>query len=352
MEPTNSTTAAQQQASSASAHPNISCPIDKHFQRAYLHPFYIFVALASVTGNAVAIWLFCRVMRPWSAITVFMFNLAVADLLYAFSLPLFAEYYGNDVGWTFGDAACKACRFAFQLNLCASIAFITLISAHRCLGVARPHRGAELARDRGHAWRASAAAWALLVPLLLPTAYFSRTGYREERLVCFDTTPDSLLHRFQPYSLAVTAVGFALPLAVVLVCYSLIAVALVKSPSIAGHAKARTFALLAIVLFTFSVNFLPYHALRNLNVAMRLSTARGDGFPCPTVRAVYVAYQVSRGLAALNTCLDPVIYTVATERVRARIVSQQQQQRRRRLQQQQQQQQGVPRLCLNVLAAD
>ena len=69
---------------------------------------------------------------------VYTLNLALADLLYACSLPLLIYNYAQGDHWPFGDLTCRLIRFLFYANLHGSILFLTCISFQRYLGICHP----------------------------------------------------------------------------------------------------------------------------------------------------------------------------------------------------------------------
>lgn len=112
----------------AAGNATTKCSLTKTgFQFYYLPTVYILVFITGFLGNSVAIWMFVFHMRPWSGISVYMFNLALADFLYVLTLPALIFYYFNKTDWIFGDVMCKLQRFIFHVNLYGSILFLTLM---------------------------------------------------------------------------------------------------------------------------------------------------------------------------------------------------------------------------------
>ncbi|CAN0085994.1 P2Y purinoceptor 1-like [Lampetra fluviatilis] len=296
------------------------------FKSTYLPATYSFVFCVGLLTNVAAIWACCRrAARPWNGLTVYTFNLALADLLYVTSLPPFVHYYTHGSAWIFGDWLCRAGRFVFHVNLGCSALFLTCISAHRYAGIVHPLWSRGRLRP-GTARAVSAAVWALVAILLLPTFHFVREGPAGgdgaaaaaggDLVKCYDSASDADLLVYLPYSVALSVVTFAVPFAVTFACYGFVASTLLGNRSVGAGVRRRSLALVAVVLLLFSVSFLPYHVTRNLNLASRLYLRRADA---AANRRIYAAYQVCRGLASLNSCFNPIVYFLAREDVRSSI---------------------------------
>lgn len=291
------------------------------FQFYYLPTVYIVVFVTGLLGNGVAMWMFARHLRPWSGISVYMFNLALADLCYVLSLPFLVFYYFNKTDWVFGDAACRLQRFVFHLNLYGSILFLACISVHRYSGVVHPLR--SLGRlEKKHAVRTSAIVWLVVAAGVAPILYYSRTGRkRGGGTTCYDTTTEDELAGYFVYNMCMTVFGFCIPFAVILACYGFIVRALAcggpDGMDMSVPLRKKSVRLVVIVLAVFAVSYLPFHVMKNLNLRARLYFQSPD--MCAFNDRVYATYQVTRGLASLNSCVDPVLYFLAGDNFRRRL---------------------------------
>lgn len=141
------------------------------FQFYYLPAVYILVFIIGFLGNSVAIWMFVFHMKPWSGISVYMFNLALADFLYVLTLPALIFYYFNKTDWIFGDAMCKLQRFIFHVNLYGSILFLTCISAHRYSGVVYPLKSLGRLKKKNAVY-ISVLVWLIVVVAISPILFY------------------------------------------------------------------------------------------------------------------------------------------------------------------------------------
>nr|XP_012600578.1 P2Y purinoceptor 2 [Microcebus murinus]XP_012600579.1 P2Y purinoceptor 2 [Microcebus murinus]XP_012600580.1 P2Y purinoceptor 2 [Microcebus murinus]XP_012600581.1 P2Y purinoceptor 2 [Microcebus murinus]XP_020142191.1 P2Y purinoceptor 2 [Microcebus murinus] len=289
------------------------CRFNEDFKYVLLPVSYGVVCVLGLCLNAVALYIFLCRLKTWNASTTYMFHLAVSDALYAASLPLLVYYYARGDHWPFSTALCKLVRFLFYTNLYCSILFLTCISVHRCLGVLRPLRSLRWGRAR-YARRVSAAVWVLVLACQSPVLYFVTTSTRGGRITCHDTSAPDLFSHFVAYSSVMLGLLFTLPFAVILVCYVLMARRLLKPAygTTGGlpRAKRKSVRTIAVVLAVFTLCFLPFHITRTLYYSFR-----SLDLSCRTLDAINMAYKVTRPLASANSCLDPVLYFLAGQRL-------------------------------------
>ncbi|KAG7268423.1 hypothetical protein CRUP_008973 [Coryphaenoides rupestris] len=287
------------------------------FQFYYLPTVYIMVFITGLVGNSLAIWMFVCHMRPWSSISVYMFNLALADFCYVLSLPFLIFYYFNKTDWIFGDVLCRLQRFIFHVNLYGSILFLTCISVHRYSGVVHPLKSLGRLKKK-NAVITSALVWAVVIAGISPILYYSRTGLkRNNATTCYDTTTEDELPGYFIYSMCMTVFGFCVPFVIILGCYGMIAKALVRNDMDNAPLRRKSIHLVIIVLAVFALSYLPFHVMKNLNMRARLYFQSPD--MCAFNDRVYATYQVTRGLASLNSCVDPVLYFLAGDTFRRKL---------------------------------
>lgn len=289
------------------------CRFDEDFKYVLLPVCYGAVCVLGLCLNAAALYIFLCRLKTWNASTTYMFHLAVCDALYAASLPLLVYYYARGDHWPFSAVLCKLVRFLFYTNLYCSILFLTCISVHRCLGVLRPLRSLRWGRAH-YARRVAAAVWALVLACQSPVLYFVTTSARGGRITCHDTSAPELFGQFVAYSSVMLGLLFAAPFGVILACYALMARRLLQPAyGTAGglpRAKRKSVRTIAVVLAVFALCFLPFHVTRTLYYSFR-----SLDLSCHTLNAVNMAYKITRPLASANSCLDPVLYFLAGQRL-------------------------------------
>ncbi|KAM4677587.1 P2Y purinoceptor 6-like [Discoglossus pictus] len=295
------------------------CQLDESYKHIFLPTCYLFTFLLSLGLNSVVLTRCLR--RPWNSSLIYMFNLALSDLMYSLSLPfLIASYISRD-RWLFGDPMCRLVRFLFYFNLYCSIFFLTCISFHRYLGICHPMRSMRLESMR---WvRATCLlVWTLVFAMTSPILLFARTGPLEgydDEVTCWDDALDSDLHRYMPYGMFLHVAGFFLPFSLTAWCYSRVVRTLCRTirggvvpgpvPGVAQRRKSiRTIVTITLL---FALCFLPFHLTRTLFLALRAGGAALGG--CRALGVMAVCYKVTRPLASANAFLNALLYFLTKE---------------------------------------
>lgn len=162
----------------------------------------------------------------------FMLNLCVSDLLFLLSLPFWAVYYSLGYHWPFGRMACKICGSLLNLNLYASIFFITSMSMDRYLAIVRPLRS-QSARDPKRARLTCILVWVLACASTAPTLAFRDMHHIEALGVdaCVIKYPPGW---FLPLTWMKIVLAFLMPLLVISSCYCAIGRHLLADTGLGG----------------------------------------------------------------------------------------------------------------------
>ncbi|XP_049437410.1 P2Y purinoceptor 1-like [Epinephelus fuscoguttatus] len=279
------------------------------FTGRFLPPVYIIVFIVGLVANG---WGLKSLLHNWKKlkiINVFILNLGLADILYLLTLPFLMVYYFMGGKWIFGDAFCKVTRFCFYLNLYGSIGFLTCISVYRYLAVVHPVQvmgRLTLTRSVG----ISAMVWVLVSAQSLPDVFYTKT-YGNSTEKCVDTTTNTYVESYLNYTLGRTLTGFCIPFLITLGCYGHVIVVLCRTNTTDMVLKQRCLKLLFILILLFSVCYIPYHVLKNLNLWSRILSKQKICHEWSN--GVYIAHQISRGLVCLNSALNPLVYLHGNE---------------------------------------
>ncbi|XP_053545984.1 chemerin-like receptor 1 [Bombina bombina] len=271
---------------------------------------YSIAFLLGTIGNGLVIWIAGFRMKR-TVNTVWFLNLAIADFIFTFFLPLSITYTALDFHWPFGTLLCKFNSTIAFLNLFASVFLLTVISADRCISVVRPvwsqnHRTPRLA--------------SIVAVFIWITAFILCSPYLAFR----DTDKDNysnVTHCYNNYAFSddfeddeVIAIrstrhqimisvrflcGFLLPFGLIVVFYSLMALKLRRS-----HLawSSRPFRVMAAVVAVFFLCWFPYHVFSVLEVVMHHWESQ------ELRTAVLIGSPLATSLAYFNSCLNPFLY--------------------------------------------
>ncbi|XP_047434035.1 P2Y purinoceptor 1 [Mugil cephalus] len=276
----------------------------------FLPPVYILVFIIGLGANG---WGLRSMQRNWTKlgnVNIFVLNLGLADILYLLTLPFLMVYHFMKSNWIFGDAFCKVTRFFFNMNLYGSIGFLTCISVYRYLSIVYPMRMKGRITVT-HSVAISVMVWLLVSVQCVPDMFFVKTKYKNNTATCYETTTMDHVEEYLKYSLGRTITGFCIPFLIILGCYGHVIVVLCRTNTIEKVLKQRSLKLLFILILLFSVCYIPYHVLKNLNLWSRVLAKLNK---CSEwSNKVYISHQLSRGLVCLNSALNPLVYLHVNE---------------------------------------
>ena len=94
--------------------------------------FYLVTFVFGIVGNSLVIYVISKFnkVRTKSVANIYILNLAIADELFIFTLPLFCyATYSQD--WVFGDLLCKVAYVTREVNKFTSIFTLVALSIDR-----------------------------------------------------------------------------------------------------------------------------------------------------------------------------------------------------------------------------
>ncbi|XP_027000390.1 P2Y purinoceptor 1 [Tachysurus fulvidraco] len=286
---------------------NSSCwNVNFGFPVVFLTTVYIIVFIFGLLGNCFGLKSIVTNWRKLGNIKIFALNLCIADILYLLTLPFLVTYQVKSQLWIFGNHFCKITRFLFNANLYGSIGFLTCISVYRYLGVVHTLKVKGRIKVR-HSIGIAALVWFMVLLQCLPDVYFDKT-VNLNKTQCFDTTTNTSMESYLKYSITQTITGFVIPLVLMVCCYGHMAVILTTRKDIGDTTlKLKCLRLVVILAMLFFMCYIPFHIFRNLNLITRISKIKYN--ICKTwYPSVYIAKQISDGLACLNSALNPLVY--------------------------------------------
>ncbi|KAI7808354.1 G-protein coupled receptor 183 [Triplophysa rosa] len=282
--------------------------------------FYSLVLIISVAGNSLVLCIICQRKHKMNSTTIYMINLAISDTLFTLALPGRITYYIRGFDWPFGDFLCRLTAVIFYSNTYAGIAFMTCISVDRYLAMLHRQRCQRL-RNTTVVKGICVLVWMVVLLETSPMLFRSMTEQRPGHWTCMEFS--NFMEKKMAYGLLVACIiGFCMPLALILRCYSQVNSKLSRTAkenpmTSRSGSSSRARNTILLILLSFIVCFTPYH----INI-MQFSVRRLFTEPsCEDLKSLKMSLQVTVAMMNFNCCLDPVIYFFAIKTYKQRVVS-------------------------------
>ncbi|XP_061113299.1 lysophosphatidic acid receptor 4 [Conger conger] len=285
------------------------CNLRADFQ-IYLFPaVYCLVFVLGLLGNVGALYVFIFKITPRSSSNVFVINLALADTIFLCTLPFLIHYHLNGNNWIFGSPACLVIGTLFYTNIYISVAFLTCICIDRYIATVYPLTYLRLRATRCTLW-VSLAVWmvtgAAMLALVFTGPLDSVRPPKNGSHRCYESfSQREWASRMTAYNVSGLVFGSVLPLAIIMVCYPLVARRLAH---IRTRTSRRALRIIYSILAITTICFVPYAVVHLLHLLMRHQVIQD----CVYANIIYKARRLTMALVSLNSCLDPVLYYFTT----------------------------------------
>lgn len=275
----------------------------------YLFPaVYILALVVGLPGNLAAFFVFTFRTAPRTAFSVYISNLALADIVILCTLPFKIHYHLHRNDWIFGDVTCRITGILFFANIYMSTCFMTCICVDRYMATVHPHTYLRL-RSPWYSLVVCVVLWCMVAVAMLVFVLMGPLETKENQYgshSCFENLAQEEWNlRMVPYTAVGLIFGSLLPSVVILVCYPLVArrISMIRTKT-AQKAVRVIYTIITITLLCF----LPHHVVSLLHLLNHLKVIKS----CSVSNTIYNARRVTMALVTLNTCLDPVLYYVTT----------------------------------------
>lgn len=263
---------------------------------------FCLIFLLGVVGNCLVIATFAlyRRLRLRSMTDIFLFHLALADLLLLLTLPL--QAVDTHWGWIFPDALCKATRAFYAINTYSGLLLLACISIDRYLVVAQAQKMFNLRSLILKSGKVAAACvWFVAVLLSLPEIIYSGVSRFGNSSYCGMQATVSIKMTTNGAIIGV----FCVSLLTMVTCYSLIAQVLLansqKRRKQQWH-RQRTLKLMVALVLVFLVFQLPYTLVLSRKMAGQFCGLLLEYITCT--------------LAYTRCSLNPILYALVGVRFR------------------------------------
>ncbi|XP_018551388.1 G-protein coupled receptor 83 [Lates calcarifer] len=275
--------------------------------KALLVAAYSLIIVVSLFGNTLVCHVVVKNKRTQSATSLFIMNLAVADIfITVLNTPFTLVRFVNST-WVFGRTMCHISRFVQYCSLHVSTLTLTAIALDRRQVILHPLRP-RMSLAQGSVW--VAVIWIMASCFSLPHAIYQKLltftySKEKERSLCVPDFPEPSDVYWQYIDLLTFILLYMLPLLIITASYTTVACRLWRHNAIgdtttAQHAtqrrkRRRTLAMLLLVVGVFAVCWFPL----NCYVVLLSSQA---------IHSSNALYFCFHWLAMSSTCYNPFIY--------------------------------------------
>lgn len=279
----------------------------------YVIIMFSLIFVVSLFGNMFVVWVIVHQRRTRSTVNVFIGNLAVSDLLMTiFNVPMAVSRLVK-VDWPFGrwPIFCPLNAFLQSVFVYVSTLSMTYIAIDRYQAISRPMREKFASPQT-----ILLVIWVMSCIFSLPFA--TSYDYKEENVPWRDT-PYSQCIYLPDYpktiGVATFTLQFAIPLILMIVLYSHIAISMSKDPigasareqqqSIRSKAKKKTIIMLVLVAGVFTACWMPFNVF-HLLIDFGIIT---EHWPVGRIVITWIAFS--------SVCYNPFIYCWLHRRVQS-----------------------------------
>ncbi|XP_041661277.1 C-C chemokine receptor type 6-like [Cheilinus undulatus] len=274
------------------------------------------ICILGFMGNSLVIVTYAFYKRTKSMTDVYLLNMAIADLVFVVLLPLIV--YNELTAWSMGPVACKLLHGSYSINLYSGMLLLACISTDHYIAIVQARRSFRL-RSLQYSCLICTIVWVFALLLSVPSFYFynwydaSHTesiliteegtlDFEPSHYVCEFKFTDTAIAKIARLAIPSTqlAVGFFLPLLIMVFCYTAIIITLLKAKNFQRHKAVR---VVLVVVAVFVICHLPY----NVTLLYDTITMFGE-MTCEDSDALLTAKTVTQTIAYLHCCLNPVLY--------------------------------------------
>ncbi|XP_043926560.1 type-1 angiotensin II receptor [Protopterus annectens] len=264
---------------------------------------YTIIFVIGILGNIVVVIVIYIYMKLKTVASIFLFNLALADMTFLITLPLWAASTAMEYHWPFGIALCKLTAGIVTLNLYASIFLLTCLSIDRYVAIVHPMTSRQR-RTLVFARLICIIIWVLATVISIPTMCRRNVINNHNVTLCgFDHIETSFLVGM---GLTKNILGFLIPFMIILFCYCLIAKTLLQAYDIQQNRSRNdeVLKMLMAVVAAFFLCWIPHQVLTFLYVLIHKKVIQD----CHIIDTIDIAMPFTICIAYFNSCLNPVLY--------------------------------------------
>ncbi|XP_019902700.1 galanin receptor type 2 [Esox lucius] len=267
------------------------------------------IFLVGTVGNCLVLTVLLRNGQMNTKTTnLFILNLGVADLCFiVFCVPFQATIYTMDE-WIFGPFLCKVVHFIIYLTMYASIYTLAAVSLDRYLAIRYPLRSRKTRTPR-NALLSICMVWALSLVFSSPYLSYYRLMDLDGTAVCI---PAWHFRDRRLMDVCTFVFGYLVPVLILSLTYARTVRHLwttvnpVEDVAECQRAKRKVTKMIIVVAMLFCLCWLPHHLV--------ILWMWFGHFPLN--HTTYVLRVLSHLVAYANSCLNPIVYALASKHFR------------------------------------
>ncbi|KAJ0068591.1 hypothetical protein NL108_009697 [Boleophthalmus pectinirostris] len=271
----------------------------------FLTTLYFLIFVSGFFGNLFVICVVgTRGRRGGRLVDTFIINLALADLIFVLTLPLWAISTRRNNLWQFGrsgDLLCKLSSYIITVNRYSNVFFLTCMSVDRYVAVVKLMDSRHLRSSRC-IYVTCFVVWLTSFLLGIPSLMYRKLEYRGEDPFCTDEKDSTF---FMILTLFMTLFTFIFPVLIIAFSYGTIVVHLNRHCVAASNPRAEarrrhSLKMVLSIIIVFILSWLPYNIFKTITTVKQLTNIYVG---CENLGLV-----ISSCLAFFNSCVNPVIY--------------------------------------------
>ncbi|XP_008258698.2 C-C chemokine receptor type 5 isoform X1 [Oryctolagus cuniculus] len=274
-----------------------------------LPPLYSLVFIFGFVGNLLVVLILITCKKLKSMTDIYLLNLAISDLLFLLTLPLWAHYAAAE--WDFGGAMCKVFTGMYHMGYFGGIFFIILLTIDRYLAIVHAVFALK-ARTVTFGVVTSGVTWVAAILVSLPDIIFTRSQKEGFRCSCSPHFPASQYQFWKNFhTIMRNILSLVLPLLVMVVCYSGILKTLLRCRN--EKRRHRAVRLIFAIMVVYFLFWAPYNVVLLLNTFQEFFGLNN----CSSSNRLDRAMQVTETLGMTHCCINPVVYAFVGEKFRS-----------------------------------
>ncbi|NWW76785.1 P2RY1 protein, partial [Climacteris rufus] len=276
----------------------------------------LFTLLTGFLGNILALQHYVYCMKTWTTNTIFLFNLALCDFTWTLMAPFSVYYNIQKAAVYFSQTFYQIIELFFSINIYGSVYFLTLISFDRYIGAVHPITSLTW-WSKEKAVFCTISVWIFIVIASTPEIYYTVAARRPHDIINYLDGTEGPLQFAVPFTLSRIILRFLIPITVIFTCYMLTFKALLQLSKRQQRRNrlVRPLLLISAAMIVFAVSFTPYHVMMMVILIYRINCPS----LCGNISTLSAIYKVTEIICSINSCLDPIIFTIANKTFYQRI---------------------------------